>query len=39
MRTSLFYLRHMQFILQQEISQITKRHIEKAICADKGFFI
>lgn len=39
MRASLYYLQYMQFILQQEISQITKRHIEKAICADKDFFI
>lgn len=39
MRANLFYLQHMQFILRKEISQITKRHIGKAICADKDFFI
>lgn len=38
MKASLFYLQHMQFILQKEISQTTKRYIGKAICTDKDFF-
>lgn len=39
LKSAFFYLQHMQFILQKEISQDTKMYIEKAICTDKDFFI